>query len=100
MLKRSGRWILAAAAFLAVSGCATTRSTHGEFDSLNARIASLEGQISEKDSEIARLRNQMRNEESARAQAENEKRSLREKLEAALAQKESRTTGVADSDLK
>ena len=100
MLKKSGHWVLAAAVFLVVSGCATTRSTQGELDSLNARVASLEGQISEKDAEIARLQNQMKDEESARAQAEGEKKTLSEKLEAALANKEAQRAKAADSDLK
>ncbi len=107
MFKKSGRWILAAAAFLFVSGCATTRNTQGELDSLNAKVASLEGQISEKDAEIARLANQMKDEENARvqaenarAQAENEKKFLSQKLDAALVKRETRASKVVDSDLK
>lgn len=104
MFKKSKTLALAAAAaFVVLTGCATTRNTQGDIDTLNARIATLEGQLSEKDAEIARLQNQMKGEENARVEAENQKRALAEKLQAArsatAAVKVSKPT-VVDSDLK
>lgn len=100
----TGFFLTILAASLLVSGCATTRNTQGELDTLNAKVASLEGQLSEKEAELARLQNQIRDEENARLQAENEKRVLAEKLEDALAKRAAakavKAVSISDSDLK
>ena len=91
---------------LLLSGCATGRNYQTDIDSLNARISTLQGQLAAKDEEISRLQNQEAQQQTALTQAETGKQMLSEKLDAALAELESRSkkSKVAprkeESDLK